>query len=626
MNISRKKIFTLWFISISIIFLLSACTPKQEITSKKDFFIQMQEAGSFSNNIQLEKPWKIAWSKEILVSAQVIGRINKIYVEEWSQIKWGSKVINLSDDIANYKLQLQQTKNNLDSAILNHAQVKNNLNQWLENTNLALIQAEYNFEMTQKSTEQSLKQAQQNLDNTSLEGWSISQLNIENVVSQIQNEIEWLQNNFSVQKTQSINALNDVLHQCDNILWATNDYKSINDSFERYLWVKNTQQLRETKALLLALYTTKDKIIDLPNNPSNQEILLAIPSIKKGYDDSLILLEEMIQMLKNSSTAGSFTLTDVNSKLSVIDWLQSSIQWANLGFTTYQIQAESLLSDIDSFLSTEEQFNGLAQQQILLAIKNAEISQKNAQIVYDSTTIQVENTLFNAETALKNAKLAYESNKDNKNIQLDILKNTISQSRLAYEDAQTRYNKLSVRSPIAGTIWSILSDEWQEVNMGSPLFTIISHKEQIIEIYVTSEEYKLLKENQKVWIISNDEFVDGKIISINPIAWQNTLYKINIELNKNLELMGNIADVYIPVELENKVLPINIINIQKDWKWYVYIFKNEEAIKYEISLWKIRGDKIEITSTLPPKLQIITTDIGNYDSEKHLLKKINKEE
>jgi hypothetical protein len=36
-------------------------------------------------------------------------------------------------------------------------------------------------------------------------------------------------------------------------------------------------------------------------------------------------------------------------------------------------------------------------------------------------------------------------------------------------------------------------------------------------------------------------------------------------------------------------------------------------------LWKTRWDQIEITSSLPPALEIITTNMGNYDSEKFKL-------
>jgi len=80
------------------------------------------------------------------------------------------------------------------------------------------------------------------------------------------------------------------------------------------------------------------------------------------------------------------------------------------------------------------------------------------------------------------------------------LENAIDQAKIGYEDALKQFNKLSVRSPIAGVIDMMMVDEGQEVGPGAQLFTMVSNKDQEVEIYVTSQEFEYLDMNQVVVI------------------------------------------------------------------------------------------------------------------------------
>jgi multidrug resistance efflux pump len=91
------------------------------------------------------------------------------------------------------------------------------------------------------------------------------------------------------------------------------------------------------------------------------------------------------------------------------------------------------------------------------------ISQESADITLKNAALSAKNNLFQAETAVKNAETAYNTVTENKDIQLQLLSNAISDARLAYERALTQYNRLQISSPIDGVIEQIMVTEGQEI-------------------------------------------------------------------------------------------------------------------------------------------------------------------
>ena len=91
-------------------------------------------------------------------------------------------------------------------------------------------------------------------------------------------------------------------------------------------------------------------------------------------------------------------------------------------------------------MSEDDIVKNLAQQQIQIAIKNAKEAQKSADIAYQSTLIGTVTSIFNAEANLKIAKISYDNSLNNKDKQINLLKNQFTQAKIAFEDALTTYN------------------------------------------------------------------------------------------------------------------------------------------------------------------------------------------
>jgi hypothetical protein len=75
-----------------------------------------------------------------------------------------------------------------------------------------------------------------------------------------------------------------------------------------------------------------------------------------------------------------------------------------------------------------------------------------------------------------------------------------------------------------------------------------------------------------------------------------------------------LVDVYIPLNSEKKLIPVNIVNIQGNNIWYVKTLSGSEVIDVRVRLWAVYGNNIEIISCAKNcvDLRIITSDISNY--------------
>ncbi len=622
MNIkSIKKIAFLFSFSLVI---LSGCTPKEEDTvlEKKDFVIEIKHISDFSKKVTLTKPGKIVGSKEILVTSQVSGRVKTMYKDEWEKANAWEPILDLADDIANYKSQRDRAKNALDSAVTSYEQTNLTLKKVISDSKLGVEQAEHNLEVAQDSAEQTLKQAKQSLDRASLSQWGEARLALDKIITDLSNQIESLKASFSVQKSQIENLLSDVLRKSDTLLGISDKYRFGNDDFEEYLWAKDILKRNEAKKFLLELYQLQNSLAQISTiDVTNKDLKNSLVFFELAYAKIGKMLLFMQWVLEQSVSSPSFSQVTIDGHLSVYDGFDSALQGARSSFVGYKSQVNSLLVDVDVLSSSDqEQVNTLAQQQLKIAMKNAEFTESQSQIAYETAKINMENAIFNAETSLKNAKSAYQMSKDNIIKQLEILKNSTAQAKISYDDAQRQYKKLSIRAPIRGKIWTVYVDEWQEVGMGMKLFSIVSDREQFVELFVTSEEYQYIDVDQTVGAIYEEKLISGTIRTKSSVANQTTLYKVVVELKKDIKLVGDVATIYVPVKLKQKVLPVNVVTSLRNGHGFVYILNKSWALeKYTIELWKVRGDKVEILNKVPSSLDIVVTDVSNFDSQKFKL-------
>ncbi len=555
---------------------------KQDIikTEKINFYTQIQSIQEFSDWIKINKPWKIIWSQEIVLSSQAMWWIKSIDIKEWQEVWQSTKLIELNDDIANYSIMVQRAKNALNSARLQYSQNKTQLDQGITNSQLTIEKLQNSLVSIQTIWEQNIRWAENNLSNASTQKNAL----VLQMISE-KNKLETF--------------LADVLHKNDNILWATTQYKTNNDSYEIYLSAKNTSYKLTWKSQLLALYKQKEVLSELntSNDISNVELKNNINKMDTIYNKISELLNTMENIFIKSVASTTFTQTTIDWLISANNALQTAKSTNFTYFTQLKQTADSaIIANWDTYI---------------IAWNEA------ADIGYQSTVAATEQQISDVQIWIKTAESNYQTAIKTQSSTLWLSAANITNAQLAYQEALKQYAKLTINAPITWTIWKILVDKGQEIRVWTPLLTIINNSDPIVEIWVTSTEYQKINDQSIVSVEYMWEILSWEIISVSSQAWWNWLYNVIIKLDKQIDIIWDTAKITISSKTDRLTLPLNMVHPLEMNKWYIYIMKDSEPEILNIELWKIRWDNIEILSELSLDIEIITNDITNYNPNIH---------
>jgi len=582
MFVVKKSSYVLLVVLFSS-FLLTACSGPEEDDGKKDFFVQTIYVWDQWSSTYMVKPWRVVWSQDIMVSSQVNGRVSRILFKDGDGVLGGQPIVSLADTTVNYWLQVEQAKNALDRAILTYEQNKNNLDLQLNQARLAVEQARNAFGVSTRSADLALRRSDLDISNVDV---GINSLKLQ----------------LAVQRSNVIGILDSVLYQSDVILWVSPSYAHMNDAFEILLSAKDSSQKNRAETMLQSLYRLYRDVEDMETSDlSEEELFQWVELLAKAYDDAGNMVAQMIRVLENSVSAVNFPQAQIDGYMAAFGWLRANVQQSKVAFTAYRTQILSLLVPQWTWF--------------------VDSTRTNIQIWYDTAILNTDNAIFNSELALKTAQNNLDTLKKNYDNQLALLNNAVWSARIAYQNAMSQYNKLDVRSPIAGVIWSVLVDVGQEVVMWVPLFTVSSKNSQLIEVFVNSDEYNYVSVWQEVMVYSSRDSVSGSVSSVSSVADRNMLYKVTVELLSGLDILWTTANVYIPLNMWNNVLPVNSVIVTAPNRWFVYILSWWELDRYFVDIARVWGSFVELSSVLPENTDVIISDVSNYDSQEFVIRR-----
>ena len=562
-----------------VLFLNSKAEQPQE---KTEFTIQTTTIDQIDSSISLEKPGTILSSQDITVAAQANGKVSRIAFKEGNQVKGWDQIVYLSDTVASYELQVQRAKNNLDRALLTREQTENSLKQQLDQAENSYKTALQSFEAAQVSAENTVKQA--NMGVTSAD-----------------DQISALRKQFQPQKLALLSLLNSVIESSDKWLWVTTYYDDLKTGFEIYIWAKDQNQKNQTEQALRDLYTLKESITKLPSSPkTDEELKNAVHQIDAAYTQIEDFAGMMIQLMKNSiSSVGTLDQATIDATIRNFESIQAgqALIGSKVNFISYLNQVDAQLSG------------------------SGTLAQDSAKITYEDALSRSKNTLFTSEIAVKNAKVNYETLLANNPVQLRLLDNAIVDAKIAYESALTQYNKLVVRTPVSGIIGEILVSEGQDVAVGNPVFKVSGLKKHQIEVHVTANEYKYLQQDKPVSVTYQGQSLTGAISAISTVADKTNLFKVTIELDSDLELVGDVAKVNFPILFApHTLLPLERVKILEDNLAAVPVMSGGTLAEKLVKIKTIWGNFIELEEPFPADQTIVTTDMSSFDENKYVIK------
>lgn len=641
-----------FYIFLLPLFLLVSCWSddvQETKKEKKNFFVDTVFLWSESDSLHLEKTGRVSSRQDISISSNASGRISSVNVKAWDTVKKWQVLARLSDTIWSYGTNVQRASIGVERAGINYESTKLSLEKQVFDAQKNLEKLERNLVTLKADTEKNLAQAEDTLKNSEYANlWSKAALQIQ----QLDNNIAKAELDYQtklIADTQQINTIQastkkeftnirglirEVITTSDEILWITPENRDKNDKFEDFLGANDKNQKLQAGYQL-------QKLIDIFEGQEYQNILsltrnesLSQSDVSKVLSFSETLYNEMISTLLELETTinnsiesvGSLGSAEKTTFLTKINGLQSQLQAWYGAFIAFKSNALSFLETYKNNQASIQKAIDLQKKDRDIQIKNLSSGELSAQTGYDRTLLSANDRIQDLEDQIDIARNALENAKKNKDITLRSLKNSISDAKVWYSSAAKEYGKLTITSPISGTVSRVSIDLGQEVNMRQPLVQIVSEGTPEVQISLSKNEKDFISLGQKVTLISeNGDEREWKVYSLADVADENLNYISTIIFDDASSLLWSIIQVKIPVNSGKTLLPVNSIVSKWDNIWFIKTLSGSQIADVRVRLWEIYGEYIEVVSCAKncSDLEVITSDVWNYDENKYVIQKNN---
>ncbi len=619
-----KKIIS----SLLLLSFLTSCWTSEvtenlvETKTKTDFYIETKTFWDFLSDYEIKKTGKISSSQDIVLSSKATWMVWGIYVKAWDKVYVWTPLIKLDDSVANYYLNYKKAELALESSKLNYEQTKVSLDKQVKDAQLNYSKLQKDYELLQKTWKENIDSAKITLENsltsnTSSNSWSISkaELDYNKLVDSNKEQIKSFETTVAKDYLNLKNLFTDIINFSDKLLWVTDINKDENNSFEDYLWAKNTALKKELEQDLKDLIKFKSEKFDTIADSwfEIDKLTSVLNTWDEGYAKTISFLDKLEDIFDYSIENVSLSASMISSYKTQINTYQTTLQWNYSAFLTFKSTTESFLN---TYKTNEEVLR-----------KQLDISLQNAQINYNKTLLSADSALTAMKTSVESAKIALDTSEQNRDVSLRSLDNQINVAQNSLDIAYKEYSKLSIESPINWVVSEVLINEWQDINNGMSVIKLSSLSKNEVEIWLSDKELELVQLWQKVKVWYWDSEIDGYISSISPVADENLKYKTIVSIDSEVSLAWNIVDVFIPINIWKNLINISALTIKDNSIWEINVLSGSFIEKVDVNLWQFFGDMVEVTSCVDlddekcSNLDIIINDVTNYDENKFDLKR-----
>lgn len=244
---------------------------------------------------------------------------------------------------------------------------------------------------------------------------------------------------------------------------------------------------------------------------------------------------------------------------------------------------------------------------------------------------QAEGSLNSARAELQEAKRKYEQNKvlfEKGIIARDTLESSLNHFKAseasvqsmeaAYRIQKWNYERLTVTSPIGGTVIEVYPDKGQELQINDMVARIVNNSQMKVVSGVSSEVAKRISAGTRVEIIPNEDIpgasIEGTIIGISRDADEaSSLYSLEISITgKGASLLpGEVVTVKIPYEKLENVIRIPVASLYSDNDHYYLFVTKDKSTANRISIEQVKwinDTYAAISHSSVPKDSMIITE------------------
>lgn len=643
-----KKILLPIFI-LSFLFLFSCSKgDKTEVmdtkVTPKYVNTQIVWEKKFSENIKLA--WKVSSSLETPVSPLASGLIKEVKVKVWDEVKsWDIlAVIDTESNLTN--ISLNNAQNVYDNTLTVFSTTKESLEKNLENAHLQLENAKIAKENAYNSTKKQLELAEASLnsvlkqkENTTKitsssldlaqESLTNANLNLENfnknyteTLKNLDSKKNTIIDNIKVSIDSSLVTFDSSLIAIDTILWVTNANKSLNDSYEIYIWAKSTWTKDTTERLFSEANSIFIKLKSVnTQNYTQDELIKYYSEIISLSEKMVVLFEKMVSVLENTITSSSLpdvTLawfkTSIKAYQQQIISTKSALIWLRNALTDIENTISSTKTSLDTQKLSIEQSIRIAQANLNNTIASTNTNLDSISSSESTTKIQLENTISSikstretADNALKIAENQYNAAKANYEAQLASIKSQLDSATGQKKSLNQQYENALIKAPFDWVIVSKNIEVWTMVSQWVQAFVISNPLNKIVKLDVNSDNIKYLQIWKEVKLEKSGQSFTWVISVLWASADNNTkMFKVEVSLLSseiiNSLVLWDFVDVFIEKELwEQKyiVVPFSSIIVWSNNTYSIYVVSEKNLVEEKkVQVWTSNSSEVIINKWL----------------------------
>lgn len=659
-----KKLISIFIVSTLI---LSSCgqaevikvekTPGKNIVSdiiKSDYFSeQIKLSGKVSPLMETPVSVLAGWiikninaevGKEVKVW-QLLAQIDLSSSAYWTSFNNANTAYNNSLNAFGYTEE--SIKNDLEAArvqLENAKTAKENTyittQKQLELSQTQLNNIKKNVSNTELTTAESIKNANLMLENakTNLDNFN---KNSQNQLKSLADQEKSTYDDIKIATDNALVSIDSTLTQADIILGVTDKNKNANDSYEVYLWAKNSSSkilsendFREAKGLY-------DKFLINKDYSSNEKISYSLDEMINLIEKTSNLCDDMVIMIDNSITSSSFTQNQLDSlktnalwtwittKQSAINWLK----WALVGAKNWLIKLNNTVittkTSIDTNLISLQNAINIANAQLenIKAWNNSQLdsvswNENLTQSQLDNANATVKQTRDNIDNAVKIAQANYDSIQAKLNSQRVQAKSQIDSAKWWKDLAWINLNNTSIVAPFNWVITARNIEIGTMVNPWTPAFMIGDNSQLKIKLDVNSDNITFLNLGQEAQVSKWNNTFTWIISLLSPAVDPTTkMFKAEISFMKKptwINLWDYVDVIINKVNSTEKMLlvPFSSIISLGQWDYSLFVIVNWIAKARPIKIGSQNSTQVQILSWVKEWEKIViswTLDLQDWD-------------
>jgi biotin carboxyl carrier protein len=395
--------------------------------------------------------------------------------------------------------------------------------------------------------------------------------------------------------SDTLNILIDVIDQADTIVHVK-DQQERNQGYIYFAGksdlIKNTVE-NELRALI-----SKKIQLEQKGNAITENNLQEYLATYRIYCDDI---NHFVTTMKDA-----LTQSIVDSRY----LSEQQLAWYIASFGGIQAKANWIIASITA------QVNGL---QLFVATYKDQQKSLASQITILENDVQVRKSQLDQQS--KNSALTLEASNsgvwfvtDTKNLQLESLQNSLRQAQLALDEANFNAGKLTVRAPIAGEISDVLVDIGQEINVGTPLVTMVSAGKEV-DVSLAQAELEGLFVWGRVTVEDDYGKWEGTIVSIGSVAEKSGNFPVKIRVTRWEFAIGSFVQVLLWAQRSGLLVPINAVTVVDNGVGQIVLWDGTTLETMLVTLWETFGSLVEVKDTLPSYKKLVISDTQNYDAQ-----------